>query len=311
MFSSSTSTSLCKIEKNVDVLFTAYAKHSYRTEVRSRIKKEQEMKNFRFGLTVPPSDEEILDCSPIKLHISIGKDDIARVELDFMQLLLNAISEGIINEFKQTRLDVAYDEYKSANDDLEKINLFKQYLTEEKVNIPADKKEIENEWNEFLLKHGKELYTDKEFLLAMSEQVNQHKIKMLRFIEGSQFTIYLPLKYNLASIARLQNNISKIQAEKKVSGGKMTLAQSSLSALVSLRLEKLDGEYVPAIISDEVTLAKLQKIQTSSELFKYLKLHAGDVSLPFKAATFEIRESSNGCEDPFEIKSSSSHNKIY
>lgn len=232
MFSSSATTSLCKIEKNVVDVFTTYARNSYRTEVRCRVKKNREIENLRFGWTFPSSQEEILDCSQMKLYISIKKDDIARVQLDFIQLLLNAISEGIINEFKHTRLDAVYDELKRAIDDLEKISLFKQYLAEEKVSIPEDKKEIKNKWNEFLLEYGNENRSDKEFLEAIGVQAEIHKIEMNRLMEGSQFIIYLPIKYNIASIAKLQNNISKIQIEKKIAGGEVTLAQSALGDLV-------------------------------------------------------------------------------
>jgi len=283
LFSFSTPASLCEIEKNIDKFFISYARHSYRAEIRS-------------------GAQEWQDPSPIKLHISISKDDIARVQLDFIKLLLNAIAEGIINEFKHTCLDTVYDELKIATDDIEKISLFRSYLVGENVIIPEDKNEIGVEWEDFSSKYRENSCTDKALLATASDLINLYKVTILRLIEGSQFTIYLPLKYNLAGIAKLKNNISKIQIEKKVEGGKMTLAQSALDDLVSLRLETLDGEYVSAITSDKAILDRLQEIQTSSELFKYLKLHAGDAPLSLKEATLDIRECSSPCEDPFEIK---------
>jgi hypothetical protein len=284
-------TGATNIEKNVDQIFTTYSSNPYRIALRDRVK---DLKSQ----TMPV--EEILDCFPIKIHISIAKKDAIKVYIDLVQLLLNAIAEGIINEFKHTRLDMVEAEYIAANTELEKVNIFKKYLIDDVMTIPATEEAIAKEWKEFLSSHNDVIYfTDKHLLSLLQEQSETTKRMMSRLMEGSQFTVYLPMKYDLFGISKLQNNVSRFLTDKKMDAGKTTAAQSRIDNFVSLRLETLDGEYVSATTSDQGILDKVQEHQSHSELYQYLQKHKDDKAVPFKKADFYIKESDDPCIDPF------------
>jgi hypothetical protein len=285
-----------KIEVRDEDCFVIYSSHDYRSFRRSQPSVTNSVDDEKLG--------ELNDCHPIKIHISIHEGDVARVQIELIQLLLAAIAEGIIHQFKHTNLDIIMKQLAWDNDNIEKAALCKQYLVDGLVEIPADKQNIIKEWEELKAKFegtsgACRRYDHEDFLDRIDRYAKESKEKIERLVKGSQFTIYLPVKHDLAKVALLQNNISKLLSDRKASAGRMVKTQSPIDPFVSIRKDKLDGYYVDALIENEKAVVTLQQEQTESKLYNYLMAHKADEPKAFPSRELHIKKSDNPKEDPF------------
>ncbi len=213
-----------------DKFFTQYLEASYTERLR------QTKKRFN---QFTPQDKEL---SPYKLHVSLHKNDYVKYKDKILEIARSHLEAGTVNIFKFTNEQEIENTIEYCSEVRDSISEYKKLIARnEEVNFQLEKSflQIINEYFRKDYDSSLDLSTLDNMLLLIGKTIQT----AVRFIDGDQFTIYLPADFDRDKIVQLCAELESCLQENQALPGEISDVAVPIGEYTNLRQEFLRQDF--------------------------------------------------------------------